>query len=41
MEQENGTELITQESQPANKDITEMNIENGPRKRKKYPTKRL
>ena len=35
MEQENDTELITQESQPANKDITE------PRKRKKYPTKRL
>ena len=41
MEQENEIELITQESQPTNEEITGMKIEKEPRKRKEIPTQRL
>ena len=37
-EPENKIELITQESQPINEDITKMNLDKEPRKRKEYST---
>ena len=41
MEQENEIELITQESQPTNEEITGMKIEKEPRKRKEIPTQKV
>ena len=39
-EPENKIELITQDSQPINEDITKMNLDKEPRKRKEYSTQK-